>query len=162
MRVAPTNDLKWMKYAFRLACKAKDRGEVPVGAVVVDADQRLIGVGYNQTIANSDPSAHAEVIAIRRAAKRLQQHRLTDCTLYVTLEPCTMCAGTLVQARVQRVVFATRDFKSGAAGSVCNVLSGHPFNHQVQIDEGPLSQACRDLLRDFFRCCRTSGTDCLS
>lgn len=140
-----------MGQAFELALQAKAVGEVPVGAVLVSADNQLLGRGWNQVIQKRDPSAHAELIAIREAALTLQNHRLLNTKLYVTLEPCPMCAGALVHARLARLVFATRDFKTGAAGSVYNLLQGYPLNHRVQIDEGIMQEECANLLTDFFR-----------
>lgn len=148
------NDIYWMQQAYQQALQAKALGEVPVGAVVVDAKNRLLASAFNQSIKMHDPCAHAEILAIRLAAATLENYRLLDTTLYVTLEPCAMCAGALVHARVSRLVFATRDFKAGAAGSVYNLLRGYPLNHQVQIDEGPLQQECSRLLTQFFK----SGT----
>lgn len=148
------SDLHWMKEALQLAQLAEKQGEVPVGAVVVDDQNQLIGRGWNQVLQTNDPSAHAEIIALRDAAKRLQNHRLKQTTLYVTLEPCCMCAGALVHARIKRLVFATRDFKTGAAGSVFNFLQGDPLNHAVQLDEGILQHECAILLSDFFKRCR--------
>lgn len=145
------NDSFWMAQAYELALKAKEQGEVPIGAVLISSDQQLLGRGWNQVIGNHDPSAHAEVIAIRAAAANLVNYRLLNTTLYVTLEPCAMCAGALIHARIARVVFATRDFKAGAAGSVYNLLQGYPLNHQVKIDEGLMQQECAQLLSDFFR-----------
>jgi tRNA(adenine34) deaminase len=145
------SDSLWMAQAYELALKAKQQGEVPVGAVLVSSDQQLLGRGWNQVIGRQDPSAHAELLAIREAAQALGNHRLLNTTLYVTLEPCAMCAGALVHARIARVVFATRDFKTGAAGSVYNLLSGYPLNHQVKIDEGILQHDCAQLLSGFFR-----------
>ena len=145
------NDSFWMAQAYELALQAKTEGEVPVGAVLVSADNILVGRGWNQVLQKKDPCAHAELIAIRDAAAHLDNYRLLNTTLYVTLEPCSMCAGALVHARVERVVFATRDFKAGAAGSVYNLLGGYPLNHQVQIDEGLMQQDCANLLADFFR-----------
>ncbi|KTD64786.1 tRNA adenosine(34) deaminase TadA [Legionella spiritensis] len=144
------NDTFWMQQAYQLALKAKDTGEVPVGALIVDQHQALLGSGHNQVIGANDPTAHAEMIAIRMAAAKLGNHRLTNATLYVTLEPCSMCAGAMVQARLARLVFATRDFKAGAAGSVHNLLQGFPLNHKVLIDEGPMQSECAHLLADFF------------
>jgi len=140
-----------MKQAYELALKAKEQGEIPIGAILVAADNTLLGCGWNQVLQSNDPCAHAELIAIRSAAKSLGNYRLLNTTLYTTLEPCAMCAGALVHARVKRVVFATRDFKAGAAGSVYNLLQGYPLNHQVQIDEGIMQQACANLLTDFFQ-----------
>ena len=144
-------DSYWMGLAFELALQAKAEGEVPVGAILVSEDNQLLGRGYNQVIKNRDPSAHAELIAIRQAALILQNHRLLNTRLYVTLEPCAMCAGALVHARLARLIFATRDFKTGAAGSVYNLLQGYPLNHRVQIDEGIMQEECARLLTDFFR-----------
>lgn len=145
----------WMKQAFELALKAKEQGEVPVGALLVSPDQQLLGSGWNQVIQTNDPCAHAELLAIRAAAVKLKNYRLLNTTLYVTLEPCSMCAGALIHARIERLVFATRDFKAGAAGSVYNLLRGYPLNHQVQIDEGIMQQESADLLADFFKTKRT-------
>lgn len=144
-------DLFWMKQAYDLACQAQKCGEVPVGAIVVSEQQQCLGTGYNQVLQRTDATAHAELLAIQAASATLGNYRLLNATLYVTLEPCCMCAGALVQARIKRVVFATRDFKAGAAGSVNNLLSGYPFNHQVMIDEGTLQAECSLLLSDFFK-----------
>lgn len=144
------SDLFWMQQAFELAVIAKEQDEIPVGAVLVDENNQVIGRGWNQVIQSHDPSAHAEIMAIREAAASLQNYRLQNTTLYVTLEPCCMCAGALVHARIKRLVFATRDFKAGAAGSIFNLLQGYPLNHQIQIDEGPLQQDCEALLAQFF------------
>ncbi|ASQ46091.1 tRNA-specific adenosine deaminase [Legionella clemsonensis] len=144
-------DFFWMTEAYNLALKAKDQGEIPVGAVLVAENNQLLGRGWNQVLQKHDPCAHAELIALREAARQLQNYRLLNTTLYVTLEPCAMCAGALVHARVKRVVFATRDFKAGAAGSVYNLLQGYPLNHRVIIDEGIMQQECALLLTDFFK-----------
>ncbi|TAL59129.1 MAG: tRNA adenosine(34) deaminase TadA [Legionella sp.] len=144
------NDKQWMQLAYEQALIAQEEGEVPIGAVVVSQDQQLLGVGRNSSLITHDPSAHAEFNAIRQAAQALRNHRLLNTTLYVTLEPCTMCAGLLVHARIHRLVFATRDFKAGAAGSIYNLLQGYPLNHKVIVDEGPLQQECADLLSHFF------------
>lgn len=145
------DDSFWMRQAYNLALKAQALGEVPVGAVLVSAENQLLGRGWNQVLEKNDPSAHAEIIAIRDAAAHIQNYRLLNTTLYVTLEPCCMCAGALVHSRIKRLVFATRDFKAGAAGSVHNLLQGYPLNHQVQVDEGYLQQDCALLLADFFK-----------
>ncbi|KTC93068.1 MULTISPECIES: tRNA adenosine(34) deaminase TadA [Legionella] len=145
----------WMRQAFELALKAKEHGEVPVGAVLISQDEQILGCGWNQVLQTNDPCAHAELLAIRAAAAKLDNHRLINTTLYVTLEPCSMCAGALIHARIERLVFATRDFKAGAAGSVYNLLRGYPLNHQVQIDEGIMQQECADLLGDFFKARRS-------
>ena len=145
------DDLGWMQHAYQLALQAEVAGEVPVGAVVVSSDGVLLGSGFNQVITRHDPTAHAEVLALREAAQKTQNYRLLDTTLYVTLEPCSMCAGALLQARCTRVVFATRDLKTGAAGSVFNLLGSEALNHRLQIDEGPLQAESAALLSSFFR-----------
>ena len=145
------SDLLWMKEAFSLALIAKDQGEVPVGAILVGDDNQVLGRGWNQVVQENDPTAHAELVAIRHATRNVGNYRLHNATLYVTLEPCCMCAGALVHTRIKRLVFATRDFKAGAAGSVFNLLHGYPLNHQVQIDEGLLEQKCAALLSAFFK-----------
>lgn len=144
-------DLFWMQKAFELAVAAGDRGEVPVGAVIVDQNNQWVGQSGNLVLQMNDPTAHAEMMVIREAAKKINNYRLENTTLYVTLEPCSMCAGAMVHARIQRLVFATRDFKAGAAGSVYNLLNGFPLNHQIQIDEGFLQHECASLLSDFFK-----------
>ena len=145
------SDRLWMQYAYEQAFLAQAEGEVPVGAVLISKDNEILGVGRNTIQCSHDPSGHAEVNAIRQASQALKNHRLLDTTLYVTLEPCAMCAGLLVHARIKRLVFATRDFKVGAAGSVFNLLQGYPLNHKVIIDEGVMQQECAQLLADFFK-----------
>ena len=140
----------WMARALELARLAGVRGEVPVGAVVV-RDGALFAESHNRTIADADPTAHAECLAIRRAARRLGDWRLTDCTLYVTLEPCTMCAGAIVLARLPRVVFGARDPKAGMAGSLENLLQDARLNHRADVTGGVSESVAGDLLRDFFR-----------
>ena len=143
-----------MQQAFDLALKARENREVPVGAVLVDADGKILGRGWNQVIKTHDSTAHAEMQAIREASAGVKNYRLNNTTLYVTMEPCSMCAGAMVHARISRLVFATRDFKAGAAGSVYNLLQGYPLNHPVQIDEGLLQAECALLLSEFFKTCR--------
>lgn len=145
------NDLYWMEKAYALAVHAEHQGEVPVGAVIVSEDNVLLGEGYNQVLTSHDPTAHAEIVALRRAALKNSNYRLNKTTLYVTLEPCCMCAGALVHARVERLVFATRDPKAGACGSCYQLLSGEVLNHKVKIEDGLLQQACADLLINFFK-----------
>lgn len=144
------DDATWMRQALSLAARAWEAGEVPVGAIVVKNDH-CIAEGWNQTIAMNDPSAHAEIEALRAAARYLGNHRLLDTTLYVTLEPCAMCAGAIVQARVGRVVYAAADPKAGAAGSVFNVLQCEQLNHQVELTAGVLREEAGALLQDFFK-----------
>ncbi len=144
------NDIDWMKEAFLQALNAESYGEVPVGAVLVNEANQPIGSGFNRMIQTHDPTAHAEIVAIRDACQLMQNYRLENTTLYVTLEPCAMCAGAIIHARIKRLVFGARDFKTGAAGSVCNLFHGELVNHSVQIDEGVLQMQCAQVLVDFF------------
>jgi len=144
------SDTHWMQYAYNLAVLAKQHDEVPVGAVIVK-ENTIIGEGWNQPIQNHDPTAHAEIVALRDASKKINNYRLVDTTLYVTLEPCVMCAGAIVHARVSRVVFATQDPRTGAAGSVFSILNNTELNHQVQVDYGVLAAESAELLREFFK-----------
>jgi tRNA(adenine34) deaminase len=139
-----------MAQALVLARQAIEQGEVPVGAVLVKEGLSL-GQGYNCLITACDPTAHAEIVALRRAAARLGNYRLVDTTLYVTLEPCPMCAGALLQARVKRLVFGARDPRAGAAGTVFNLLQSEHLNHRTEVQGGVLGELCGELLRDFFR-----------
>lgn len=143
-------DLYWMKKAYQLAQKASAEGEVPVGAVLVDSENQCIGEGWNQPISGHDPTAHAEIIAMREAASGLENYRLPETTLYVTLEPCPMCAGAIVHARIRRVVFATPDPRTGSAGSVYNLLNSPHLNHRVDVNKGVLQHECSTLLKTFF------------
>lgn len=145
------NDKYWMQQAYEQALLARDAGEVPVGAVLVSQGNQLLGVGCNNLEASHDPTDHAEIRAIRQASQVVKNHRLLNSTLYITLEPCVMCAGMIVHARIKRIVFATRDFKAGAAGSVFNLLQGYPLNHCVIIDEGIMQHECSLLLSEFFQ-----------
>lgn len=144
------SDENWMKRALELALRAQAAGEVPVGAVLV-AENTVIGEGWNQPIQAHDPTAHAEIIAIRQAAQQLQNYRLVNTTLYVTLEPCAMCAGAMVYARIKRLVFGAYDPRTGAVGSVLNLLQEPKLNHQVSYTGGLLAAASADLLRGFFQ-----------
>ncbi|MDX1460860.1 MAG: tRNA adenosine(34) deaminase TadA [Xanthomonadales bacterium] len=143
-------DQDWMRHALDRARRAEDIGEVPVGAVVVQ-DGKIIGEGWNRTIAGHDASAHAEVVALRDAGRRVGNYRLPGCTLYVTLEPCVMCAGAMIHARIGRLVFGARDPKTGAAGSVFDVISDPRHNHAITAEGGCLEAECGELLRAFFR-----------
>lgn len=136
--------------ALAMAEKAEQHGEVPVGAVLV-RDDELIAAGFNFSIGLHDPSAHAEMQCLRQAGKILQNYRMLDTTLYVTLEPCAMCAGAMVHSRIKRVVFGARDAKTGAAGSVVDLLRHPAFNHQLDVTEGVLESQCSTMLSDFFR-----------
>ncbi len=144
-------DEYWMNYALELAQQAWDLGEVPVGAVLVDANQKILGCGFNRMIQDHNPCAHAEIIAIQAAALSIQNYRLNQTTLYVTLEPCCMCAGAMVHARVQRLVFGAFDPKTGAAGSVYNLVAGEKLNHRMELSGGCLSEPCGLLLKNFFK-----------
>ncbi len=139
-----------MQHAFELAQRAAQDGEVPVGAVVVKDDE-IIGEGWNQPIQSHDPSAHAEMVAMRAAARHLGNYRLTGCTLFVTLEPCVMCAGAIVHARIERLVFGARDPKAGAVSSVYDVISNPRLNHVVEWTGGVMESESGQLLREFFR-----------
>lgn len=144
------SDANWMQYALALAKKAELINEVPVGAIVV-LNNQIIGEGFNRPISTHDPAAHAEVLALQQAAKVLHNYRTIDTTLYVTLEPCSMCAGLMVHARVKRLVFGAYDYKSGAAGSVMNIANHSQLNHQIEILGGVESEECGQLLSDFFK-----------
>ena len=143
-------DRQFMQQALDQAKLAAIAGEVPVGAVLV-RDGQVISTGFNQPISNSDPSAHAEMMALRSAAQDESNYRLPGTTLYVTLEPCTMCAGAMLHARVERVVFGATDPKTGAAGSVMNVFLEKQINHQTQVEGGIMSEECGQILRVFFK-----------
>ena len=143
-------DILWMQHAIKLAQHAESIGEVPVGAVIVK-DNKIVAEGWNQPISGNDPTAHAEVVALRAAAKELENYRVIDTTLYVTLEPCAMCAGALIHARVKRVVFGASDPRTGAAGSVFDILNTNKLNHVVEVEQGVLEQECAQLLKLFFQ-----------
>jgi tRNA(adenine34) deaminase len=144
------NDLYWLTHALNLAKQAEQLDEVPVGAVVV-LDNKIIGEGFNQPIRTNDPTAHAEVIALRAASKAVDNYRLINSTLYVTLEPCLMCAGAIIHARVKRLVYGAYDPKSGAITSVFNVMEKGLLNHTVDCEGGVLEQECGEVLRSFFK-----------
>ena len=139
-----------MARALALARLAEAAGEVPVGAVVVKDDQ-IIGEGWNRPIGTNDPTAHAEILALRQAAQTVGSYRLSDTTLYVTLEPCSMCAGAMVHARVGRLVYAASDPQAGAAGSAFNIVQSNVLNHRLQCTAGVMAQECSAQLREFFR-----------
>jgi tRNA(adenine34) deaminase len=140
-----------MQLALEQALYAQRLGEVPVGAVIVDRDGAIIGVGFNRTIQDHDPTAHAEVVALRAAAKHLSNYRIPGATLYVTLEPCAMCMGAIMHARLGRVVFGAFDPKTGACGSVINLPQESRLNHHTLVTGGVLEQVCGETLRTFFR-----------
>lgn len=145
-----TDDVRWMAHALALAQQAELQGEVPVGAVLV-RDNKILGEGWNQPIVSNDPTAHAEITALRAACLHENNYRLPGATLYVTLEPCLMCAGALVHARIERVVFATTEPKTGAAGSCFDIFNTSALNHQVKCHQGVLAEQSSELLRNFFR-----------
>lgn len=151
------DDVAWMRQALVEANFAAEHGDVPIGAVVV-RDGMVVGRGHNRREVDHDPTAHAEVLALREAAAHLGRWRLDDCTLYVTLEPCSMCAGALVLARLQRLVFAADDPKAGAVGALWDIPRDPRLNHQVEVTRGTLAEECGDLLRDFFRARRRTET----
>lgn len=145
-------DVHWMRQALALAERARDEDdEIPVGALVIDSKGGVVGEGWNRNIAEHDPSAHAEIVAMRRAGQVIGNHRLLGCTLYVTLEPCAMCAMAMVHARVVRVVFGASDPKTGAAGSVFDLLADPRHNHRVEIVGGVLGEEAGAMLTVYFR-----------
>jgi tRNA(adenine34) deaminase len=141
---------KWMQRAFDLAKKAEAQDEVPVGAVIVYED-KIIGEGWNQPISANDPAAHAEIMALRDAGEKIGNYRLPNATIYVTLEPCTMCAGAIIHARLAKLVYSVDDPKTGACGSVFNLLQTEELNHKVEIEKGVMEEECRSLIRSFFK-----------
>ncbi len=150
-----TPDQAYMRRAIELARQAQAAGEVPVGALIVRHGE-VIAEGFNRPISTRDPTAHAEMIALRSAATRSDSYRLPGSTLYVTLEPCAMCAGAMVHARVERLVYAAADPRAGAAGSVFNVVQNPALNHRLDVDTGVLGEECGELLRKFFVARRTT------
>ncbi|MGL9760502.1 MAG: tRNA adenosine(34) deaminase TadA [Symbiopectobacterium sp.] len=143
-------DEYWMRYALTLAKRAQEEGEVPVGAVLV-LDNQVIGEGWNCPIGHHDPTAHAEIMALRQGGQVLQNYRLINATLYVTLEPCVMCVGAMVHSRIGLLVYGANDEKTGAAGSLIDILRHSGMNHQIIITSGVLATECAHILSDFFR-----------
>ena len=143
-------DEKFMKEALKEAKKAYNINEVPVGAVIVN-DGKIIARGYNKKETENNSLNHAELIAIKKASKKLNSWRLTNCIMYVTLEPCSMCAGALIQSRIKKLVIGTMDEKTGACGSVLNLLEDYEFNHKIQIEKGILEKECSLILKNFFK-----------
>jgi tRNA(adenine34) deaminase len=154
MSAADNRDVDYMRRALELAAEAEAQGEVPVGALVV-FDGRIVGEGWNRPIIAHDPTAHAEIVALRSAAATLGNYRLTGATLYVTLEPCPMCAGAIIHARIARVVYGATDPLAGAAGSVFDLLNSPALNHRAQVQGGVLVDECSQRLRLFFQARRT-------
>ena len=146
-----------MEEALRAAQRALEAGEVPIGAVVV-CGNKVIGRGWNSNLTDSDPTAHAEIMALREAARAVGNHRLSGCELFATIEPCPMCAGALVHARIQRLVYGADDPKAGAVHSVMQVLNHPKLNHQMEVRGGVLASRCSDLLQTFFRQRRAEKT----
>lgn len=146
----PSDEL-WMRAALAQAEEAEAAGEVPIGAVMLGPDKTLIARGQNRVIRDHDPTAHAEIVALRGAGLALKNYRLEQCTLYVTLEPCSMCAGAMIHARIGRLVFGAFDPKAGAVGSVLSVLNHPQLNHQIEVTSGILEDDCGDRLRRFFQ-----------
>ncbi|WP_042153171.1 MULTISPECIES: tRNA adenosine(34) deaminase TadA [unclassified Pseudoalteromonas] len=144
------DDEYWMHQALQLADKAESEGEIPVGAIIVK-DNKIIATGWNRSICTHDPSAHAEMLAVRDAGQKLENYRMLGCTLYVTLEPCFMCAGLLVHSRIERLVFGAHDLKTGSAGSLMNLVNHPDLNHQLEVTSGVLADECGDKLSSFFK-----------
>lgn len=140
-----------MQHALTMADKALSENEVPVGAIIVNSKNEIIGQGWNQPISNKDPTSHAEIMALRQAARAVDNYRILDATLYVTFEPCVMCAGAIVHARIKRLVYGATDPKRGAAGSVFNILNSEHLNHRVEVSSGILADKCGEQLKNFFQ-----------
>jgi tRNA(adenine34) deaminase len=143
------HDSAWMQLALDQARLAEQAGEVPVGAIVV-SEGKIVGAGHNKNLFQNDPTAHAEIVALRQAAEALGNHRLTGCVLFCTIEPCAMCAGAMVHARIARLVYGANDPKAGAAGSVLEVINHPGLNHRMEVTPGVLSEECSQLLKNFF------------
>ena len=144
------DDAGWMQLALEEASLAASAGEVPVGALVIK-DGKIVGRGHNRNLLDNDPAAHAEIVALRQAAARLSNHRLTGCEMFVTIEPCAMCAGALVHARLSRLVYGASDPKAGAVSSVLQVLNHPGLNHKMEVKAGVLERECSEVLQKFFR-----------
>jgi tRNA(adenine34) deaminase len=149
MEISKKNDVEFMKTALQLAQEAAKIGEIPVGAIIVNGDGKIISSAYNLRETDKKATAHAEILAIEQACAALGGWRLQGCTLYVTLEPCPMCAGALINSRIDRVVFGAYDMQAGCCGSVVN-FNAYPFNHSFEITGGVLEIECRNMLKDFF------------
>jgi tRNA(adenine34) deaminase len=146
----PGEDAVWMERALEQAELAAAAGEVPVGALVIK-DGKIIGQGHNRNLLDNDPTAHAEIVALRQAAARLGNHRLIGCTMVATIEPCSMCAGALIHARIARLIYGANDPKAGAAGSLLQVLNHPGLNHKTEVTAGVLADKCSEILQKFFR-----------
>jgi tRNA(adenine34) deaminase len=150
LRTEAVSDELWIEEALRCAQRALEAGEIPVGAIVL-CEGRIVGQGWNRNIRESDPTAHAEIIALREAGTSLGNHRLGDCELFVTIEPCAMCAGAMVHARIKRLVYGAEDPKAGAVRSAMQLLDCPAMNHQIEVRGGVLAARCAELLQTFFR-----------
>ena len=150
-----TEQEKYMKEALKQAKKAYEKGEIPVGAIIVK-EHKIIARAYNEKEGKHDATKHAEILAIQKASKKLKTWRLYDCEMYVTLEPCSMCAGALIQSRIRKVYIGTMDEKTGSCGSVLNLLEDYKFNHKVEIEYGICKEECEKILKDFFKYLRES------
>jgi tRNA(adenine34) deaminase len=150
-----SDDITWMELALAEARMAAEAGEVPVGALVINNGEiingEIIGRAGNRNLRDHDPTAHAEILALRQAAQHLGNHRLTGCTLYATIEPCAMCAGAVIHARIARLVYGAKDSKAGAAGSILEVINHPRLNHKMEVVSGVLGDRCSEILQDFFR-----------
>jgi tRNA(adenine34) deaminase len=146
----PINDELWMEEALRSAQRALEAGEVPIGAVIV-CDGQIVGRGWNRNINENDPTAHAEIVALREAGASVGNHRLIECELFVTIEPCAMCAGAMVHARIKRLVYGADDAKAGAVSSAMELLDHPAMNHRVEVRVGVLAGRCAELMQAFFR-----------
>jgi len=156
-QLSPTSqDAAWMEIALEQARRAAELGEVPVGALVIK-DGEIMGRGHNRNLLDTDPTAHAEIIALRQAAARFGNHRLVGCEIVATIEPCAMCAGAMIHARLARLVYGASDPKAGAAGSVLQILNHPRLNHKMQVTPGVLAGKCSDLLKSFFQAKRQSS-----
>jgi tRNA(adenine34) deaminase len=150
IHLTPLDDGSWMELALEQARAAAEAGEVPVGALIIRGGE-IVGYGQNRNLRDHDPTAHAEIIALRQAAARVGNHRLSGCTMFVTIEPCAMCAGALIHARVARLVYGASDPKAGAAGSALEVVNHPNLNHRMQITSGVLAERCSEILTSFFQ-----------
>lgn len=153
-------DTDWMRHALASALEVRDRGEVPVGAVIVTSEGQLLAQAGNRTRTDCDPTAHAEIVALREAARVCSNYRLAGAIVYSTIEPCAMCAGALVQARVKRLVYGARDERAGAVESLFRICTSSSLNHQIEVVSGVLEAECRALMQEFFRARRKTDVRC--
>jgi tRNA(adenine34) deaminase len=152
-------DVRWMRRALAAAEEARRRGEVPIGACVVTGEGKLLAIAGNRTRTDCDPTAHAEIIALREAARNFGNYRMTDAVVYSTIEPCAMCAGALIQARVRRLVYGARDERFGAVETQFRICDSSSLNHRMEITSGVLEEECRGVMQEFFRARRTKSND---